>query len=221
MCECLIYSFMPYFQDCFRDDYLINLEGNCDIKGVDEFRSRLEKDFFCRATVRNCCPTREKANLIIELDCPFELDEVLHHLQQGYWDKSEPVRKGETPLNQALEMLHAKNRISFDVEEFSIFLKDVSIVIKKIFTNSIQDQLCLVMQSIAAHYAFLTKDLRETPYEIHIPVFEESMVVKNISSSRRDYLKFWGLYYGSEEDAMVYDLNKRSLIKGELLMLNR
>ncbi len=101
-------------------------------------------------------------------------------------------------------------------------------MIKNIFKNSIQDQLNLILQSIAAHYVHFTKKLTETPYEIYIPVFEEDLFENNtqirdirISNNQpKDYFNYWGLYFESEEDALIYKLKDKSFIPGDLLMLN-
>jgi hypothetical protein len=38
--------------------------------------------------------------------------------------------------------------------------------------------------------------------------------------SNKDYFSFWGLYFDSEEDAVIYDLSNKSFISGDLYMLN-
>ncbi|MGB5355103.1 MAG: hypothetical protein WBN11_00265 [Eudoraea sp.] len=211
----------------YRDNFNLKLDQNPDILGLSDFIRRLEKDYFSEVTVRTIPADRDQINLIIELDCTFNLVEVLSQLQKGNWGTT--ISDGTaSPQLKALNRLRQLNDSEIDVEEFSIFLKDSSIVIKNIFKNSIQDQLNLILQSIAAHYVHFTKKLTETPYEIYIPVFEEDLFENNtqirdirISNNQpKDYFNYWGLYFESEEDALIYKLKDKSFIPGDLLMLN-
>ncbi|MGB5169948.1 MAG: hypothetical protein WBN69_00810 [Eudoraea sp.] len=211
----------------YRDNFNLKLDQNPDILGLSDFIRRLEKDYFSEVTVRTIPADRDQINLIIELDCTFNLVEVLSQLQKGNWGTT--ISDGTaSPQLKALNRLRQLNDSEIDVEEFSIFLKDSSIVIKNIFKNSIQDQLNLILQSIAAHYVHFTKKLTETPYEIYIPVFEEDLFENNtqirdirISNNQpKDYFNYWGLYFESEEDALIYKLKDKTFIPGDLLMLN-
>jgi hypothetical protein len=75
---------------------------------------------------------------------------------------------------------------------------------------------------------YFTKKFTETPYEIYIPVFEEDHFendtkLKNIrigNNNKKDYFEYWGLYFDSEKDAVIYDLKNKSIIFGDLFMLN-
>ncbi len=211
----------------YRDNFNLKLDQNPDILGLSDFIRLLEKDYFSEVMVRTIPADRDQINLIIELDCNFNLVEVLSQLQKGNWGTT--ISDGTaSPLLKALNRLRQLNDSESDVEEFSIFLKDSCIVIKNIFKNSIQDQLNLILQSIAAHYVHFTKKLTETPYEIYIPVFEEDLFENNtqirdirISNNQpKDYFNYWGLYFESEEDALIYKLKDKSFIPGDLLMLN-
>ena len=61
-----------------------------------------------------------------------------------------------------------------------------------------------------------------------MPVFEESLLendttLMNIRSGNndvKDYFKYWGLYFYTEDDALIYDLKNTSIISGDLQMLN-
>ncbi|MBT8181380.1 MAG: hypothetical protein KJO53_07310, partial [Eudoraea sp.] len=131
-------------------------------------------------------------------------------------------------FSRALKKLNKLNSRRIDIEELSIFAKDCSIIIKNIFENSIEEQLRQILQTIAEHYVYFSKRLTETPYEIYIPVFEEDLFeneskLKNIragNNKKKDYFKYWGLYFESEKDALIYDLKNKSIIYGDLFMLN-
>ncbi|MGB5430937.1 hypothetical protein, partial [Eudoraea sp.] len=191
----------------------------------------LEKDYFSNVAIRNCSTDTTRENLVIEMDCNFKLVEVLSHLQKGTWGRIYSTQNSwskSSPFSRALKNLNKLNSRRIDIEELSIFSKDSSIIIKNIFENSIEEQLRQILQTIAENYVYLTKKLTETPYEIYIPVFEEDRIendtkLKNIrtgNNKKKDYFKYWGLYFESEKDAVIYDLKNKSIIFGDLFMLN-
>ena len=154
----------------------VHLENDPKIAGLIEFRNRLSRDFFADIQVRNRTADNEQLNLIIELNCNFELKEIILFLRNNEWghDNLEDCCGVDlSKLARAIKELKRANRLDIDVEEFSIFLKDTSIIIKKIYRESIQQQLCELFQCIAEHYRYITKNFSETPYELYIPVFEE------------------------------------------------
>jgi len=222
---------MPNKQDNFRYNLKLKLDDNPQIVGLDEFRKSLEKDYFSNVAIRNCSSDSARQNLVIEMDCNFNLVEVLSHLQKGTWGRicSTPNSWSKSsPFSNALKTLNKLNNRGIDVEELSIFLRDTSIIIKNIFENSIEEQLRQILQTIAEHYVYFTKNFTETPYEIYIPVFEEDHFendtkLKNIrigNNNKKDYFEYWGLYFDSEKDAVIYDLKNKSIIFGDLFMLN-
>lgn len=218
-------------QDNFRDNLRIKLDDNPQIKGLVEFKKRLERDYFSNVSVRNCSSDNARENLVIEMDCNFTLVEILSHLQKGTWGRMYSAHNSwskSSPFSRALKKLNKLNNRRIDIEELSIFAKDCSIIIKNIFENSIEEQHRQILQTIAEHYVYFSKRLTETPYEIYIPVFEEDLFeneskLKNIragNNKKKDYFKYWGLYFESEKDALIYDLKNKSIIYGDLFMLN-
>ncbi len=115
-----------------------------------------------------------------------------------------------------------------DIGEFSLFFKDTTIVISKIYDNSIPEQFDTIFTEIGKNYVHFSKGLSEIPYEIYVPVFEDSKdennaVINNIevsNNSKKDFYKYWALYFDSEEDAIIYNLEKSRLENGDLFMLN-
>jgi len=222
---------MPNKQDNFRDNLRIKLNDNPQIKGLVEFKKSLERDYFSNVSVRNCSSDNARENLVIEMDCNLTLVEILSHLQKGTWGRMYSAQNSwskSSPFSRALRKLNKFNSREIDIEELSIFAKDCSIIIKNIFENSIEEQLRQILQTIAEHYVYFSKRLTETPYEIYIPVFEEDLFaneskLKNIragNNKKKDYFKYWGLYFESEKDALIYDLKNKSIIYGDLFMLN-
>ena len=198
--------------------------GFKNIEGLDCFKNNLEKYFFSEVIVRDYASEATSAKLVLELNCNFGLTEMLHHLNMGTWGNFESK---ELAFPRLLETLRKSNDVAIEIEEFSIFLKDTSIIINKIYDESIPEQLGPILRSISENFVHFTKGLTEVPYEIYAPVFEENLLendatLKNIKSGNnkvKDYFKYWGLYFYNEDDALIYDLKNTSVISGDLQML--
>jgi len=218
---------MPLNDDKFRDFSRVGLNINLAIEGLDRFIKNVEKHFFSRVTVRNYSHSANSLNLVVELDCNFGLLEALDHFEKGTWGNFE---SHENSFSRALNQLRACNSVEIDVEEFSLFLQDTSIILNRVCAQSIPRQLQNIFSKVNQHVVHFTKGLTEIPYEIYLPVFDHKVMgnednlvmnMKSGSHSEQNYFGFWGLYYFSDEDAVVYDLKNQSFIKGNLQMLNR
>ena len=217
-----------------RGDYdrnlRVHLENDPQLEGLQRFKSRMERDFFGEVQVRNRITKDHQANLIIELSCNFDLKEIIVFFKNKQWGQGNGACCGVdlSNLSRAICEIRQLNRLEIDIEEFAIFLNDTSIIIKKIYKDSIQQQICELLINIADHYNFITKNYTETPYEIYIPVFEEDLLenetkiarIEQAHNDKKDYFGYWGLYFDSEEDAVIYDLPRKRIITGELHMLN-
>ncbi|WP_373519119.1 hypothetical protein [Pricia sp.] len=216
---------MPLYYDSFKNNPPEGFNGDLNIEGLEIFKKGLEKHFFSEVTVRNCSSSKTSVQLAIELDCNLSLVEMLFHLNKGTWGN---FRQGKSSFAELLRQLVTENDVHVDAEEVTLFFKDTTIVINKIYENSISEQLENIFKHVGKHYVHLSKGLTETPYEIYIPVFEESThandtLLQNIEAGnhrKNDYFKYWGLYCDSEEDAVIYDLKNSKIEYGDLFMLN-
>ncbi|MFS4491507.1 hypothetical protein [Maribacter sp. 2308TA10-17] len=218
---------MPLNSDNFDNFSRVRFNNEIEIEGLDTFKKNLEKHFFSQVTVRNFSPSKDVINLVVELDCNLGFLETLHHFKKNTWGN---FQSPEYSFSGALQQLKESNDIPIDVEEFSLFLNDTSIIINRIYHQSISQQLENILSEISTHHIHLTKGLSEIPYEIYVPVFEDDLMdngntllidIQSGNHSEKDYFSFWGIYYFSEDDAVVYDLKNQSIIKGNLQMLNR
>lgn len=218
-------------RDNFRKNLNLQLEDNPRLNGMGDFRRQLERDYYASVSIRNCHSRAGSWNLVIEMTSNLSLSEMLYHLRKGCWGKSsgDSLNKlGPSPLLQGINELKTHNTRLVDIEEISLFLNDVAIIVKKIYQHSVADQFNNILNTMAGHYLYLTRGLDETPYEIYIPVFEEipfsqrSLVpdYEEQPVAKKDYYGFWALYFDSEEDAVIYDLQGKCLISGDLNMLN-
>ena len=209
----------------------LRLDNNPRIPGLEKFIADLEREYFSKVTVRNCTPFINDNNLVIELDCPLKLVELVHQIKTGCcafgtWDDC--TEEHLSSLEKAHFELCLKNDSDIEIEEFSIFLADCSIIIKKIYSQSIVEQLVNIFEALSEHLDNLTKKSREVPFEIYVPVFEEDLLENDIKianveqnlNERKDYFGYWGLYFEGDVDAVIYELPKKRIISGELYMLN-
>ncbi|WP_299536481.1 hypothetical protein [Ulvibacterium sp.] len=212
---------MSFHLDNFRDNPHFKFNKDFQIRGLESFKNDLEKHFFSKAGVCNYISDKNESLLAIELNCNLTLVELLFYFNRGDWGK-------EGFLASHLRHLAKTNGTVVDVDELSILLKDTSIVINRIYDQSIAQQFENILTEIAHHYVHFTKGLSEVPYEIFVPVFEETNLETNTSflnmahgnNSKNDYFKYWGVYYLSQDDPSIYDLESLSLISGDLYMLN-
>lgn len=222
---------MRISRDSLKKNLRLELNTNPNLIGLDVFVKGLERYYFSEISVKNCVGESSTANLVIEMNCQMTLLETLYHLDQGTWGITHKAGNGEkcfSAFSQELHCLKGLNEVEIDVEELSFFLADTSIVIKKITGQSIPQQFENIWSTIAEHYVHFTKGLKETPFEIYMPVFEENLIGEDstlnsllkANSLESTYYEFWGLYFESEADAVIYDLNNKKIISGDLQMLN-
>lgn len=218
---------MPLNNDNFDNFSHVGFNTDVAIEGLELFTKNLEKHFFSQVTVRNCSPTSDFVNLVVELDCNFGLLETLHHFEKDTWGN---FKSEENSFTGALRQLKECNDLQIEVEEFSLFLKDTSIIVNRIYDQSIPQQLENIFIKLGEHSVNYSRGFIEIPYEIYIPVFEDNVMenehtllmnIRSGNNNKKDYFGFWGLYYYSEDDAVVYDLKNLSIVKGNLQMLNR
>lgn len=222
---------MSIGRDSMSNNLRLQLDDNIRIHGLGKFIADLEREYFSRVTVRNFAPDINHNNLVIELDCPLKLAELVHQIKTGccaFNTLNENTRERVSSLEKAHFELTLKNDSEIEIEEFSIFLADCSIIIKKIYPQSIVEQLMDIFEAFSEHLELLTKELTEVPFEIYVPVFEEDLIENDIkianveqnNNERNDYFSYWGLYFEGDDDAFIYELPKKRIISGDLYMLN-
>ncbi len=224
---------MPIYTDSFKDIFDFDMGGNIKINDLDNFKESLERYLLSEVTIRKCPSKNGHCNLAIEINSDFTVKDILVCLnnqnnRNGGDKENENRVKSPNLFFNALSELYSKNTVGLDIDELSIYLKDTAIIIEKIYDQSIPDQLETILGTLVSHYSYYTRGIVEIPYEIYIPVFEEDAVerentLSEISlgnNSQKDYYRFWGLYFESEEDALIYDLENKTIGSGDLFMLN-
>lgn len=212
---------MPFNFENFINNSRLNLEYQKEIVGINEFLSSLEFYYFSTVKLKSKSVTSDSINLVLELNCNIELIELFSHFNTGRWGNS---GKNESPLKNSLEILNLKNLNTIDIDELTVSLNDTSIVIKRIYNNSISIQFNEILKKIASNYVFLTKGLTQKPYEIFIPIFEDNLEEFKLDESQiqfapKSYFEFWGIYLDKEDEASIYDVMRNTYVRGDLEFL--
>ncbi|MBT8299573.1 MAG: hypothetical protein KJO52_14680 [Maribacter sp.] len=192
---------------------------NASFIGLDAFINNLEKHFFSEISIREDASDSEKLNLVIELSCDLTLWELIHQYNLENWGT---FNTSKFSLSNEISALERINDIRIDVDEFSIVLKDTTLIIDKIYNQSIGEQLEHILHELGIHYVHYTKNYSEVPYEIFVAVFVENLMqaelTSNNSKKNHGYSSFWAIYFESEIDAVIYDVQNSTFLNENLYM---
>jgi len=195
---------------------------NASFSGLNTFVKNLEKYFFSKISIRENSSNCEKINLVIELNCDLTLRELIRQYDTEIWGT---FNQSKYSLSYEVNTLERINEIPIDVDEFSIILKDTTVIIDKIYNQSIGEQLDYILRKLGMHYKQYTKGYSEVPYEIFVAVFVENLMQNKLnlinSKKTQNYNSFWAIYFESEIDAVIYDLQKSTFLYEDLYMLNK
>lgn len=215
----------------FNFDPQIRTDLYSQITGLDVFRRVLEKDFF--STVKITSPVGSQVEvstkLVVEMYCNLGLMEVLSHHNKGNWGTTFNSQGKISPLHNSFQQLSEQTTSEIDIEEFTLFLKDTSIIINTTGPHSIPMHWDAIISEMGSHFVHFTKGLSEMPFEIYLPVFTDTatenipalLTISAENYDQNNYFRYWGLYFESQEDAVIYDLENKSIIEGDLFMINR
>ena len=201
------------------------------LESLELFRKRLEKEYYANVLIRKFECEENQSNLVVEFQSNLTLVELLYHVQKRNVGQLTRLTNNDLIDNAfaaALSELREANGCEIDIEELTFFLVDSEITLKRIYKNSIEDQLGNIYRELSKHLSYISDNQSRIPSEIFIPVFEENLEEKfkkgkseeQASSSTRDYFNFWGIYFSHNDDAVIYDLGMRSIISGDLYMLD-
>ncbi len=206
----------------FKLEPLTKLDENSSIIGFNDYLKSLEKHYFSEVSLRNYRSKDKTTHMSIDMKCNLSLLEMLGLHNKGRWGDNDSEF---SPLKKSFDLLRSRNTVKLDIEELTLFLNDTSIVIKKIYNLSIAEQFNEILLEIANHYIYFSKGLTEKPYEIFVPVFEDNLKENDrdqaLSEAKhektpKNYFEFWGVYFDSQEDALVYDLSRNTYITAHL-----
>lgn len=190
------------------------------IGGLEEFKKAIELGFFSDVTLKTSGTDNQKLDLVVELDCPLNLLDILGHFNKGLWGSNETTR---SVLTQSFNILLEQNKeLEIDIQEFTLYLKDTNVIIKNIYRHSIPEQFNNIITEIAQHYVSITKGLTEQPEEIFIPVFEDPLTnpfdghFQEKLPQPTSYNEYWGIYLDTAEEGEIFDVRQKKFISANL-----
>ena len=189
----------------------------------------LERDFYADCTLSFEQNDSKQVHLVIHLTCHFSLTESLFHLNNGNWGNFQSTLAGDiktSPFQTALVALENEYQIAFEISELSIHLRDTSIIIGRLPNIQIQNNLEHILDSVSANFVHFTQGLSRMPYEIFVPIYEETPQDFAPSEHRlqkySSYFEYWGLYFENEPDGLVYDVKNKVIIEeSDFFLLNQ
>lgn len=218
---------MPSDYENSKEYSLVGFDKNIQIEGLNSFAKNLEKHFFSKVIVRNISTLPAQINLVIELTCNLALSEALSHFKKEIWGSFASKKHS---FSSELRQLKDLNNIAIEVEELSVFLNDTSVIITSIYSQSIPEHLEGIFNKLESSSLHFMKRPTEIPFEIYVPVYEDNDItyknetvieIESYRTAAQDYFSYWGMYFYTEDDAMVFDLKNQTLIEGTVHMLNR
>ena len=194
--------------------------------GLEEFQKVLERDFFAEVAAEcGFNPRKQKTDIVLNIHCNFGLTESLHHFNTGNWGGFSPEDDtvGGSQFDEAFQNLCEANNNAVDIAELSIHFKDTSLIVSRVQDYSIPEELGSIIFKISEHFVYFTKGLTEMPYEIFVPVFEDTdQGMIEVEGNRVQYYDFWGLYFEDNlnHNVLVYDLKTKELQQEDFFLLD-
>lgn len=199
-----------------------------DLDGIEAFRVDVARDY---VSVIHARPGELGGllHLAVEFVSNISMADVATFLASGM--AYDAIKSGVNalvlrPFIQAYRKLKARNRDSrLDIEVLRLVLSDSVVVIYRLGDDSILPHLDKILGRLAAEYKHLVLRSGETPFEIHVPVFEDPaddrlsrfrvlLDVDEIIEPKpeADYFKLWGLQYDFSRTTRVYDVERHLLL---------
>lgn len=196
-------------------------------EGLDDFIKDLERYFF--TTVKLKCKqdvVHNRLDLVVELHFNFSISDCLRHFNNGDWSGYSIPEDSKSDMcmtmANALKKLNEKSTYPADIMETSLHFTDTSIVISRLHPNSIPEHLGKIISTINQHFIYFTKGLSEMPYEIFVPIFEDTSILSKQPkiSNKCGYYDYWGLYFdkGQEHEALIYSLSKKKFYEENIFL---
>ncbi|WP_421824799.1 hypothetical protein [Flagellimonas oceanensis] len=198
------------------------------IEGLDDFIKDLERYFF--GTVKLKCKhniLENRLDLVVDLHFNFSIADCLNHFNNGDWSNYSISEESScnicAAMRDALEKLNEKSTYPADIMETSLHFTDTSIVISRLYSNSITEHIGDILSTLSKHFVYFTKGLTEMPYEIFVPVFEDKTIQGHQTKmdTETNYYTYWGLYFenGPEEhEALIYSLSKKKFYEESIFL---
>lgn len=197
-----------------------------EFDGITEFKNDLDEGYYTFIHQKTDGYGAGLYELAIEILSDLSLKQFIDFIGTGIaYDifKSGTNNFVLRPFIKAYNKLKKKNK-NIDIQELKFSFKDTTIIIHKIYENSIFDELENILLGLSINYPYLYLKSGEKPYEINIPVFKNpnknngikyrcllsiDETIRNID--KEDYFKYWGAYFQFKGWSHVFDYKKQKL----------
>lgn len=152
--------------------------------------------------------------LVVHVDCPVSLEDMLLHFRMGTWGKANPDAPEEntfTELSKVQDFMETQNGCPIDIEEFNIQLRDCLLVLQKTENRSIATCWISLFESLSEHYRDFSSGGTAVPEEMYFSVYSSEFQNENEPG-------YWALYFPEDNRGWVYDLELRSLSPEDILI---
>jgi hypothetical protein len=214
-----------------RIDYLTFPDGSptgVEPEGIDEFRNDMQDVYVSLVRGQSGACGGGLYDLLVHVTSNISLRDVINVIMSGV--AYDLIKSGThsfvlRPLITALEKLKSKNtKNNLTIDELKFTFQDSDIIIKKIGTQSLFDDLENIFKALAVNYEFMKDRSGASPYTIHIPIFEDpnprfsrfralldyDETIEDVTTD--SYLQFWGVRYHHEGQTRVFDVHQKLLI---------
>ena len=197
-------------------------------EGIEEFRSDLQETYVSFVRGQSGALGGGLYEFVVQVTSSISLRDFVNLILGGI--AYDLVKSGThslilRPLIAAIKKLKSRNKKkNIEVDELRFSFQDADIIVKKVATRSIFDDLERVFKAVAESYESMKGQTGEPPYEIHIPVFEDphprfcryrslldvDETIQEVSAN--SYLHLWGARYNLEGQIRVFDVQRQILI---------
>jgi hypothetical protein len=197
-------------------------------EGIEEFRSDLQDVYVSLVRGQSGACGGGLYEFVVHVTTSITLRDVANIILGGI--AYDLVKTGThsfilRPLIAAFEKLKARNqKRNIDINELRFSFQDADIIVKKIGTQPLFEDLGRIFRALAESFESMKGQTGESPYLIHIPIFEDpdhrfcrfrtlldvDETIQGVTSD--SYLHFWGARYNLEGQIRVFDVHRRLLI---------
>ena len=214
-----------------RIDYWTLPDGSLtgvELEGIDEFRRDLQNVYASLVRGQSGACGGGLYDLMVHVTSSISLRDVVSLISGGV--AYDLMKRGANsfvlkPLITAIEKLKSRNKKrNIEVDELTFSFQDADIIVKKIGKQHLFDDLGRIFKALAENFEYMKGKTGESPYAIHIPVFEDPNprfsrfralldVDETIEGITADsYFKYWGVRYNLEGRIRVFDVHRRLFI---------
>jgi hypothetical protein len=208
--------------------------GLYELEGIGDFQRELADEY---VTIIHARPGGLGGlyTLAVELISTFTLAHLVRLIIEGAaYDLVKDGAKSFIlrPFLKAYKRLRAQQRRepSADIDQLRLIFQDSIVTIDGLGADSIASSMEKILRTLANDFKDLALSSGETPFEIHIPIFEDpgkerparfrffaeyDEAIPSVSAA--DYFGFWGLSYVYARSRRVYDVSRRYLIDESFL----